>query len=53
MNKLKDWIVNLICNRVQAGGWCGLCGVWIDYTLFLIVWPYGICEKCKSKGKIK
>jgi len=53
MNKLKNWIIELICKHIQAGGHCGLCGDWIDYELFPVSWPFGVCQKCRNFKGIK
>ena len=53
MNKIKEWLIELVCKAVQAGGHCGLCGTWIDYELFPVAWPYGICEKCRLLTLLK
>lgn len=48
--KLIDWIIGLVVTRIQVGGWCGLCGNWIEHQLFPIACPYGVCNECPVKA---
>jgi len=33
----------------QQGGWCGLCGKWLENEIVDAQWPYTVCPDWKTK----
>jgi hypothetical protein len=52
LRKIKDWIIQLICDEIVIGGHCGLCGKPISDELFPLRWAFGVCDECKSSATI-
>lgn len=42
----KELIENIVLQRIQIGGHCGLCGNWIPNELYPRYWAIGICGEC-------
>jgi hypothetical protein len=44
--KIKEWLIYFICDSIQIGGHCGICGKWIPNKLYPRFWAIGICDEC-------
>lgn len=51
MNKIREWIVSLVCAEIVIGGNCGICGDWVSDVLLPRSWPFTVCKKCTNSDK--
>lgn len=53
---LWNWLARKLsyhlCNRLQAGAHCGLCGKWVPHVIAEKSWAWTLCDKC-AKGEFE
>ena len=44
-NKIDEYIIDVVLERIITRGNCGLCGAGIKDELFDVMWSWGMCKE--------
>lgn len=53
LQKVKDWIAQVVCEKVVIGGHCGLCGKWVDICLVPVYRRVTTCRRCIDATEVQ